>query len=92
VSLESWTLLLGRMLFSFFSSPYLLSTGDKLASAVSIAHMALQIVRDLANPLATALARPLPKAIWQVINPHSQHRIWDPITNGNVEGSRILYR
>ncbi|KAL3074845.1 hypothetical protein niasHS_014290 [Heterodera schachtii] len=65
VSIEHWSVLLIHMLFSFFRSPYLSSPGDRLQTAITIAHSILQIARDLANPSSTILARPLSKTVWQ---------------------------
>uniref|UniRef100_A0A183BHY0 Rap-GAP domain-containing protein n=1 Tax=Globodera pallida TaxID=36090 RepID=A0A183BHY0_GLOPA len=62
---DHWSVLLIHMLFSFFRSPYLSSPGDRLQTAITITHSILQIVRDLANPSSTILARPLSKAVWQ---------------------------
>uniref|UniRef100_A0A7E4VIK5 Rap-GAP domain-containing protein n=1 Tax=Panagrellus redivivus TaxID=6233 RepID=A0A7E4VIK5_PANRE len=64
VSIEASSLLLIHICTGFFSSPYLSSSGDRLASAVSVTHSILQISRDLANPSAIALPRPLPKSVW----------------------------
>uniref|UniRef100_A0A914DRJ0 Ral GTPase-activating protein subunit alpha/beta N-terminal domain-containing protein n=1 Tax=Acrobeloides nanus TaxID=290746 RepID=A0A914DRJ0_9BILA len=64
VSLETSSLLLIHLYTTFFKSPYLSSSGERLQSAISLTHTILQISRDLANPAAQALPRALPKTVW----------------------------
>lgn len=63
VSLESASLLMIHLLMSFFHSPYLVSSGDRLPSAISLTHNILQIVRDFSNPATGALSDPLPPTV-----------------------------
>lgn len=64
VSWEAWNLLLIHILTSFFKSPYLISSGDRLPSAIALTHSILIIIRDLSNPTVSVLPRPLPKVVW----------------------------
>lgn len=64
ITLEGWNLLLIHMLTSFFKSPYLVSSGERLPSAISLTAAILQICRDLANPSISVLPRQLPRAVW----------------------------
>uniref|UniRef100_A0A915CX25 Ral GTPase-activating protein subunit alpha/beta N-terminal domain-containing protein n=1 Tax=Ditylenchus dipsaci TaxID=166011 RepID=A0A915CX25_9BILA len=64
ITLEAWNLLLIHIYTSFFNSPYLVSSGDRLPSAISLTHSILQMSRDLANPSVSVLPRQLPKSVW----------------------------
>lgn len=64
ITMEAWNLLLINMLTSFFKSPYLISSGERLPSAISLTGSILQIIRDLANPSISVLTRHLSKIVW----------------------------
>jgi hypothetical protein len=65
VTLEAWYLLLIRSMMSYFRSPYLISSGERLPSAIALTDSILSIVRDLANPSSgITLTRQLPKSVW----------------------------
>lgn len=49
ISTESFFLLLIHFLTSFFHSPYLITCGDRLSSAVALTHNLLQTIRDLCS-------------------------------------------
>lgn len=64
VGVETWNVLLTHTLLSFFKSPYLKSSSDRLPAAISITSSILAIIRELANPSVTVLPRPLLKGVW----------------------------
>ncbi|KHJ93695.1 WD domain, G-beta repeat protein [Oesophagostomum dentatum] len=63
VPVETSSLLLINMLLSFFQSPYLLQTGDRLQSAITTSYSILRACRDLVSHRLD-LPRPLPVRVW----------------------------
>ncbi|CAI5437697.1 unnamed protein product [Caenorhabditis angaria] len=63
VSIERSSLLLSNMMLSFFHSPYLKQSGEKLNSAVSISFSILQSCKQLVAH-RIQLPKPLPQKFW----------------------------
>uniref|UniRef100_A0A0K0G3E3 Probable Rho GTPase-activating protein CG5521 (inferred by orthology to a D. melanogaster protein) n=1 Tax=Strongyloides venezuelensis TaxID=75913 RepID=A0A0K0G3E3_STRVS len=63
VSLQSFSLLLIHIFSSFFNSPYIYASPEKINTTITISNFAIQIFRDMANS-SNILPRPLPKNVW----------------------------
>ncbi|CAB3407059.1 unnamed protein product [Caenorhabditis bovis] len=63
VSIERFSLLCANILLSFFHSPYLAQSGERLQSAVSIAYAILTSCKQLVSQ-RIQLPKPLPQKFW----------------------------
>lgn len=87
ITLEAWNLLLIHMLTSFFKSPYLISSGERLPSAISLTGTILQIIRDLANPSVSVLLRQLPRSVWSELIKRLSQAVLHCCTRADAFGS-----